>query len=125
MLLQCHGPVFTSGLMKSPSMSPHLVMLRTGSVSAPHSTQADCASSTPVSATPAVMEPHASQSRNWRLYASAPMEDKVYCVTNVSVTALHRSMQCRFNSLIKRLICKQFVSESQLLSKRINGTKFC
>lgn len=133
MLLQCHGPVFTSWLMKSLCMSAHLVMLRTGSASAPRSTRADCASSTLVSETPAVMEPHASQSRNWRLYVSAPMEGKVCCVTNVSVTALHRSMQCRLNSLIKRLICKhfvnesleQFVNESHLLGKRINERKWC
>lgn len=106
MLLQCHGPVFTSWLMKSLCMSAHLVMLRTGSASAPRSTRADCASSMLVSETPAVMEPHASQSRNWKLYVYVPMEGKVCCVTNVSVTALHRSMQCRLNSLIKRLICK-------------------
>lgn len=71
--------------MMSPSMSTRLVMLRTGSASAPRSTQAVCASSTLVSATPAVTEPHASQSRRWRLYVSAPTEDKVYCVRNVSV----------------------------------------
>ncbi len=84
---------FHSGLMMSPLVSPCLVMLRTGSASAPRSTQAGCASSTPVSATPAVMEPHASQNRHWRLYVSAPMEDKVYSVMNVSVdfAALLRS----------------------------------
>lgn len=82
--------IFTSGLIMSPSMSTHLVMLRTGSVNAPRSTQADCASSTPASATPVVMEPHASQSHHWKPCVSAPMEDKVYCVRNVSVTAPHR-----------------------------------
>lgn len=78
--------IFTSSLMLSHSMYTHLVMPRTGSVSVPRSTQAGCASSMPVSATPAVTEPHASQSRHWRQYVSAPTGDKVYCVTNVSVT---------------------------------------
>lgn len=93
-------------------MSTHLAMLRTGSVSAPRFTQAGCASSVPVSETPAVMEPRASRSRRWRPCVSAPMEDKVYCVMNVSVTAPHRSMQLRFCCFIKKLICKQLVNES-------------
>lgn len=86
--------IFTSRLMMSPSMCTRLVMLTTGSVSAPHSTQADCASSVPVSATPAVTEPLASQSLHWRQYVSAPTEDKVYCVTNVSVTKNSTTHQC-------------------------------
>lgn len=125
MLLQCYGPIVTSGLMIPPPMFTHLVMLRTGSVSAPCSTKADCASSTPASATPVVMEPHASQSLHWRLYVCAPTENKVYCVTKVSVTALHRSMQRRFSCFIERLICKELVSESWLLHKRINEHKLC
>lgn len=86
--------IFTSGLMMSPSMYTCLVMLRTGSASAPGSTQAGCASSMPASATPAVTVPHASQSRHWKPRVSAPTEDKVYCVTNVSVTNNSSTQLC-------------------------------
>lgn len=78
--------ILTSGIMISPSMWTRLAMPRTGSVSAPLFTPAGCASSMPVSGTPAVTEPHASRSLRWKPCVSAPTEDKVYCVGNVSVT---------------------------------------
>lgn len=59
--------------------------------------------------------------------------DERKCYKQQLHTALHRSMQRRFSSFIKRLICKQLVNESLeqlvewelLLSKGINETKFC
>lgn len=94
MLLRVSRSIFTSSLMMSPSMCTHLATLRTGSVSAPRSTRAGCASSMPVRVTPAATEPRASQSRHWRQYVSAPTGDKVYCVTNVSATKNSYTHQC-------------------------------
>lgn len=91
MLLQIHCPDLTSGLMTPPSVSPCLAMQRTGFASAAHSTWEGCASSALVSATPAVMERHASQSPRWRPCASAPMADRVSCVKSVSVTNWYKT----------------------------------
>lgn len=93
--LQIHCPRFTSGLTPPPSVSPLLAMRRTGFVSAPHSTQAGCASSAPASSTPAVTEQRASRSRRWRPRASVPMAGRVSCVKSVSVKD-----QCRAHLMV-------------------------
>lgn len=59
------------------------VMPRTGSASARHSTQADCASSAPVSTDPAATERHVSQSHSWRPFVYAPLDDRGCSATKV------------------------------------------
>ncbi|KAF3708325.1 Protein eyes shut -like protein Epidermal growth factor-like protein 10 [Channa argus] len=81
----CKGSWKRSENIEQPSTQTQArveVMLRIGSASARYSTQAGCASSTLVSATPAAMVPRASRRRRLKQYVSAPMEEKVYCVTN-------------------------------------------